>query len=82
MNTPQDRANRIAGWSTRGRDLFWIMSMLVVVNLVILLLIGAGYDTTFIPATDSFACLSFATPPSSRRSAAATSRRLVCSMAV
>lgn len=51
MNTPQDRANRIAGWSTRGRDLFWIMSMLVVVNLVILLLIGAGYETTFIPAT-------------------------------
>ena len=51
MNTPQDRANRIAGWSARGRDLFWIMSLVVVANLVVLGLVGAGYSAAFIPAS-------------------------------
>ena len=40
MNTPQDRANRIAGWTARGRDLLWIMSMVIVSHLVVLTLIG------------------------------------------
>lgn len=51
MNTAQDRANRIAGWGTRGRDLLWIMTMVTVVNLVVLGLIGAGFEATYIPAT-------------------------------
>ena len=49
MNTPQDRANRIAGWTARGRDLLWIMSMVVVSHLVVLSLIGAQYSSAYIP---------------------------------
>ena len=30
MNTPQDRANRIMAWGTRGRDLLWIMTMVLI----------------------------------------------------
>ena len=49
MNTPQDRANRIAGWTARGRDLLWIMSMIVVSHLFVLSLIGAQYSSAYIP---------------------------------
>ena len=51
MNTPQDRGNRIAAWGTRGRDLLWIMTMLVVTNLVTFALIGAGYQAVYLPVT-------------------------------
>ena len=49
MNTPRDRANRIMAWGTRGRDLLWIMSMVLVSHVLALSLIGAGYESTFIP---------------------------------
>ncbi len=51
MNTPQDRANRIAMWTARGRDLLWIMSMVVVSHLVVFALIGTGYSSIYIPLT-------------------------------
>ena len=51
MNTAQDRANRIMAWGTRGRDLLWIMSMVLIMHLVIFGLIGAGFSETYIPVT-------------------------------
>ncbi len=51
MNTSQDRTNRIMAWGTRGRDLLWIMSMVLVMHIVVFGLIGAGFTATFIPAT-------------------------------
>ena len=49
MNTAYDRANRIAGWSARGRDLLWIMSMIILSHLVIFAIIGAGWNDVFLP---------------------------------
>ena len=49
MNTPQDRANRIMAWGTRGRDLLWIMTMVLISHVLTLSLIGAGFEASFIP---------------------------------
>ena len=49
MNTPQDRANRIMAWGTRGRDLLWIMTMVLISHVLALSLIGAGFEASFIP---------------------------------
>lgn len=49
MNTVQDRANRINAWSTRGRDLLWLFSMIIVSHLAILTLIGLQLTNAFIP---------------------------------
>ncbi|MGB0785770.1 MAG: hypothetical protein ACPGRH_06390 [Alphaproteobacteria bacterium] len=51
MNTPQDRANRIMAWGTRGRDLLWIMTMILISHVLALSLIGAGYESTYLPLT-------------------------------
>ncbi len=51
MNTAQDRANRISSWSTRGRDLPWIMTILIIAHLVMITLIGFELRDAFIPAS-------------------------------
>ena len=51
MKTSQDRANRIANVSFRGRDLLWIMSIIVVSHLVIFAIIGAGWTSVRIPVS-------------------------------
>ena len=49
MNTVQDRANRINAWSTRGRDLLWLFTMIIVSHLAILTIIGLQLSNAFIP---------------------------------
>ena len=51
MNTSQDRANRISSWSTRGRDLLWIMTTIIISHLVIISIIGFELENAFIPAS-------------------------------
>ncbi|MFL2811911.1 MAG: hypothetical protein ACJ0BV_10565 [Paracoccaceae bacterium] len=45
MNTSQDRANRIAAWSARGRDLLWIITLGFLTQIVVLGIISAGWTT-------------------------------------
>ena len=45
MNTSQDRANRIAAWSARSRDLLWIITLGFLMQLVILVIISTGWNT-------------------------------------
>ena len=45
MNTSQDRANRIAAWSARSRDLLWIITLGFLTQIVVLGIISAGWTT-------------------------------------
>ena len=49
MNTVNDRANRINAWSTRGRDLLWLFTMIILSHLAILAIIGLQLKAAFIP---------------------------------
>lgn len=49
MNTVQDRTNRIYTWSTRGRDLLWLFTLVIVSHLAILTIIGLQLTNAFIP---------------------------------
>ena len=49
LNTVLDRANRINAWSTRGRDLLWLFTMIILSHLAILTIIGLQLADAFIP---------------------------------
>ena len=43
MNTSQDRANRIAAWSARSRDLLWIITLGFLTQMIIITIISSGW---------------------------------------
>ena len=45
MNTSQDRANRIAAWSARSRDLLWIITLGFLTQIVVIGVISTGWTT-------------------------------------